>query len=357
MAKVLLVTEDYWPRRGGVANYYGGLVNALVGQVAVLTSVPGEEDIGVFRVNYFLNFFWPRWLPLLWFIPKYLKKSGAKAVWVGDILPVGTACWILNKFINLPYIVNLHSLDLQLTQVSPKKKRRRWLAQKILSGAETVIVNSVYTLSLVQKLNLPHLKTMIIYPVAAKFPEADKQIMESLKDKYALQGKKVVLTVSRLVSRKGIDDVIRAVSLIKDRVSGLHYIVIGAGPQRQELESLIKSEQVPATLVGAVTSEELSAWYELCDAFVLTPKPDPVDVEGYGIVYREAAQFGKPIIAEAVGDQALYAGTPDEISVALLKLLTNNELARQLGDQARQLSVNVSLATEAAKLQAVIDAL
>lgn len=361
MSKLLLVTQDYWPRPGGVANYYGGLVRALAGQVAVLTSAPGDGGEGVYRVNYHWPYIWPHWLPLLWLIPKYLKKAGAQAVWVGDVLPVGIALWILNKFKVIPYIVSLHGLDIQLAN---SVKRRANLLKKILTGAKCITTNSQFTNSLLKNLNFFNLKTEVIYPVAASLPLTSADAVDSIRAHYQLAGKKIILTVSRLVKRKGVADVVRAVTKLRDSIPTIVYAIIGDGPEKNNLAQLINELKAPAVLVGVVTADQLSAWYSLCDVFVLTPKPDPVDVEGYGIVYREAARFGKPVVAsrvggvpEAAGPHALYANSPVEISEALFKLLTDVKLSKSLGKKNYQLAENITIKTEAVKLQFVIDAL
>jgi len=109
----------------------------------------------------------------------------------------------------------------------------------------------------------------------------------------------------------------------------LVYVIVGAGDERAHLQNLSnkateesKSTQGGVLFTGSVSDEEKYGWLSACDCFILTPINSPNDFEGYGIVYKEAQMFSKPVIGsrvggvpEAVGSKGVLveAGNIDEI--------------------------------------------
>ena len=146
----------------------------------------------------------------------------------------------------------------------------------------------------------------------------DEVKVGKLREKYNLAGKKILLTVARLVESKGIDLVIKALPKVWQEIPELVYLVVGEGNFNNQL--LVISDQVnpeknKIIFTGAVPHNDLPNFYALADAFILTPhskvgtpaRPSgggfkPVqDTESFGIVYLEAMEFGLPIIAGDVG--------------------------------------------------------
>ncbi len=337
MSKVLLVTMDYLPNYGGAANYYSQIVKQLKPGVAVLTNVAGVDDknSNEFHVNFLWKSVKPHWLPLLWLIPRYLKKCQAKIIWVGDILPVGAAAYFLNKIFKIPYFISLHGLDIQLTKTSIKKRK---LTSKILKNAKFITVNSKFTASLLIEYGIAVNKIIVVYPSPTVLAAPRQEELDNLKTKYQLANKKIILTVSRLVKRKNISEVVTAVAQLIFSFPNLVYVIVGEGPERQTLEQKINKFKDNILLIGSVDKEELSAWYYLCDIFVLTPLADQVDVEGFGIVYLEALSLAKPVVAskvggveEAAGAAAKYVNNSRELVYTLKELLTNQKLGKELG--------------------------
>jgi glycosyltransferase involved in cell wall biosynthesis len=110
-------------------------------------------------------------------------------------------------------------------------------------------------------------------------------------------GQPVLLTVARLAGRdrhKGYDVVLEALPLIRARVPGTRYVLVGEGDDRTRIEARVRELGLErcVTLAGSVTDEELPDYYALCTAFAMPSKR-----EGFGIVYLEAMACGKPAIA------------------------------------------------------------
>jgi len=120
---------------------------------------------------------------------------------------------------------------------------------------------------------------------------------QGLVQRFGLDGRKVLLTVSRLAASeryKGHDRVIRALPDILLRRPMTSYVIVGSGNDLARLQALARSFGVAHAVhfVGEVPDHELPAYYRLADAFVM-----PSTGEGFGIVYLEAIASGVPVVA------------------------------------------------------------
>lgn len=125
-----------------------------------------------------------------------------------------------------------------------------------------------------------------------------------------------ILTVCNLDTanrRKNVDGVIRAMALVGERLD-LQYWIIGDGPERAALEALARRLNIEHRIrfLGRVDQQRLGEAYAACSLFVLVPRPQRNDVEGFGIVYLEAAALGTPSLAGRFGGAA--AAVADGIS-------------------------------------------
>src|SRR3989344_9281999 len=346
MVKSLLVTLDYPPQVGGVAVYYEHLAgefpdgSALVLTIAEVNGKKNQETPGVIRsaLLFKSKLFWPKWVPLLWQIWKITRQNKIKLIQIGQILPIGMAVFILNKFFKISYMVYCHGMDVMTAAQCPRKK---WLALKILKNAEFIVANSEFTKEKILEYGVRPQNVTIVYPCPNMKlrREVLPEEIEALKNKYGLLNKKIILTTGRLVERKGHDVVLGALHKLKESVLETHYVIIGEGPMEGIIKQMIKTLGLEdsVTLIGKVSDYDLAAWYEVCDVFVMISRQlKNEDAEGFGIVYLEANMFGKPVIAgksggvaEAVLDNEtgiLVEPTDQhEIISAIEKLLKNQE--------------------------------
>jgi glycosyltransferase involved in cell wall biosynthesis len=157
-------------------------------------------------------------------------------------------------------------------------------------------------------------------------------------------GKTVVLTVARLIRRKGIDDLIRAVPWVLDKCPDLLVRIIGEGNLESELRGLAKELGVAdhVEFLGYIPHEELPGYYATSDVFVL-----PSRNEGMSNTVLEAMAAGLPIITtDTGGTRELIAGNglvipqgqPDAIAGAILQYLSDPQLRQNHGNQSRALS-------------------
>jgi len=122
-----------------------------------------------------------------------------------------------------------------------------------------------------------------------------------------------ILSVGRLDPRKGHDELIRAVAAVLARGFACELRIVGSGPDRSRLESLIFELELAGSvlLLGSVSIDELNAEYLAADVFALLTRSVGAEFEGFGIAFLEAAAFGLPIVAGDSGG-AIEATSPGE---------------------------------------------
>jgi len=313
----LLLTLEYPPHKGGVARYLAGEVEASPEPVEVINAQEHFWDK------------WPHWLPLLWrvYFPSFLRRGqggGCDFLLISHVLPIGYVAWVWKKLFGLQYRVYVHGLDVVMARRSAWK---RWWASRILREASEIIANSHATSQLLLKYGIDPSLARVSYPRIPKVdPARYRAHAAELRKRYALGGRPVLLSVSRLVRRKGIDVVLRSLREVWKIAPELVYAVVGEGEARDELELSAQGGHVIFT--GEVSDDEKYAWLSACDCFILTPIDDPNDFEGYGIVYKEAQMFNKPVIGsrvggvpEAIGGNGTLVdpGSLEQITEAILK--------------------------------------
>jgi phosphatidylinositol alpha-1,6-mannosyltransferase len=320
--KVALITLDYPPERGGVARYLGNLVALSNGLVDVfvnhghLSEGPGHvEHVRLLARGPF------SWRPMIGFM-RGLKKSGYDQILVSHLLPVGTAAWIAKKIGGLPYSVIVHGLDLRLAQ---SNTRKTWLARQILRDATNVISNSRAIAAEINAFE-PSIYPKVITPGAEPFTlpaREDARRVIGLGEKEF-----VLLAVSRHVQRKGLDRLIESLGFMPKDVK---LTIIGDGPDRARIETIAWRFRDRVRLLTTATDLERNLWYAAADVFVLPVREEPADVEGFGIVFLEAALAGLPVIAGKSG------GTPEAIVDGVTGLLVDPHNPREIAEAVKAL--------------------
>jgi len=355
MDKSLLVTLDFPPQKGGIANYLGNLYSRLPSDKVVVMAPKqkGSEEydrhVGykIIRGHLLSFYIWPRWLPLYFKVKRLVKKEKIKMLHLSHVLPIGYIAYLLNrnKKLKLRYIVYCHGLDVLRAQETPKKKER---LIKILKNAAGIIANSEYTRSLIRNLGVPDDKILVVYPCPAVQPSKETIETYTTIAKYGLSGKRIILTVSRLVARKGIDKVIEVMPKIYEQFKDVMYVIVGDGPDIERLGKMSQERNLQniVRFVGEVPDSELPKFYSIAEIFAMPSRQIGSDVEGFGIVYLEANLYGLPVIGgrsggvpEAVIDQRtgllVNPENTEEIYSAIRDLLSNPDWAKTLGENGR----------------------
>ncbi len=355
MKKSLLITLYFPPVRGGISNSLWNICSHLpYDKIAVLTE-PAKNSLKtnfkVYRKKILKQskFIWPEWIFLLYDIKKIIKKEHIQLLQAGQILPIGTVALIAKFFYGIPYIVYVYGQDLVIRR---RSKIKMYLTGKILKYAQTVVTNSGYTKQEALKLGSSKGKTIIVYPSPQNNLDlnVDQHYFDYLVEHHNLTGKKVILSVGNIVQRKGYDKMIEALPSVIKKVPNVQYIIVGNGPFREELESLIKQHDVGnyVKIFDKVTDDELPYYYKCCHVFCMPSRSlknkygETIDVEGFGMVYLEANLFGKPVIGgnsggvpEAikhnVSGLVIDPTNVQELAQSLITFLTDDKLAAKMG--------------------------
>jgi phosphatidylinositol alpha-1,6-mannosyltransferase len=279
---------------------------------------------------------WPHWWPMVPFI-RGLRRQGYVSLLVSQALPCGTAAWIARLTGGLPYSVLIHGLDLRLAL---RSGRKRWLLGRILRGAKAVFVNSQLVAAEVRNFDHrihPIIITPGVEPIEFPDPAPARKALGIAGNAFQL------VCVTRLVPRKGIDRLLEAMQLVP---ADAHLCVIGDGHDRERLLKLAEPLGERVKFLHDLEDSERNAWYAASDAFVLPVRDEGTDVEGFGIVFLEAALAGLPAIAgcsggaiEAVMDQEtgllVNPASSQEIAAAIQALRADPGLRARLGQAGR----------------------
>jgi glycosyltransferase involved in cell wall biosynthesis len=197
---------------------------------------------------------------------------------------------LLQRFFGIPYWILVYGVD-AWNITDPMK-------QRALRSANRIISISDYTRErLVQEEGLNAIDIPLL-PVTFDVNNFQiKQKPEYLYRRHRIEPEQpIILTVARLSKDdqyKGYDNVLMAMSSIRDKIPNVHYILVGKGDDRFRVEELVRNLELEdcVTLTGFVPDEEIVDYYNFCDVFVMPSKG-----EGFGIVYLEALACGKPTV-------------------------------------------------------------
>lgn len=328
--KSVLLTLEYPPFKGGVANYYGHLVN----------NWPDREGLDV------INHQSGHWLFAYWRLRKALLANPDAYVLVGQILPLGTVAWLRYLIKPYRYGVFFHGMDFSFALAKPRKV---WLMEKILNKSKKIICANSHVAQLVKAWRPDFSdKIIIINPGvdSSSFNRLENDTL-LLKDKYQTKDKITLLSLGRLVKRKGVDMTIKALATLEDEIKNkICYLVAGSGEADFYLKDLAVLNKVNAIFTGSVSDLEKWSLLDLCDIFIMPARELTGDFEGFGIVYLEANLYGKPVIAGlsgGVSDAVINQKTgllvnPESVSeiANAIKILVNSEEERtRLGKSGR----------------------
>ena len=174
---------------------------------------------------------------------------------------------------------------------------------------------------------------------------------KDLRKSLGLEHKKVIVSVGRLVHRKGQDFLIKSMPLILAQVPNAHLVLIGQGPYLKHLQSLVAKFRLHenVSFIGRIQYQELPQYICAGDIFAMPSRSRlaGLEVEGLGIVYLEASACGLPVVAGASGgapDAVIESVTgyvvegtdTQQISKRIVELLLDEELRKKMGDAGRQ---------------------
>lgn len=345
--KVLVVTNDFPPRIGGI-NYYVDQIFRRFEPGTVEVVAPRAPDTEAFDRD------WPhpvhRWrrralLPGPAF-HRYLKGIAAAfqpdIVLFGAMVPFGLSGLALRQVTGVPIGGFTHGVEVSVSRVRVLRPVMR------LAGQRTALLTAVsgWTLDTLKR-DFGDTPTWGLLPAgidADQFrPDLDA---EELRDRYGLGDDPVISCVSRLVERKGQDALIRVLPSVRERVPGTRLLIVGSGRFEEPLRNMVAERNLGDAVVftGSVPYDELAAHFRVGDVFA-TPcrhRKFGLEVEALGAVFLQASAVARPAIGGDVGgvSDAIRHGetgllvdphSDDAIAAALIELLSDPDRARRMG--------------------------
>jgi phosphatidylinositol alpha-1,6-mannosyltransferase len=360
--KILLVTNDFGPRAGGIETFVIGLLERIKGhEVTVFTSQQGDTSVydqqwidkfGVRVIRDQSKILLPSWrvtraakkivaakninvvvfgaaAPLALMSPS-LRKSGVKKiialthgheVWWAKIFPFRLAIKRIGK--NVDHLTYLGEFTRQAIS-KPLTRKSTTEMVKIAPGIDT----------------------------AHFIPQPDA--MQKRKE-LGLQDKKIIISVGRLVHRKGQDNLIQAMPAVLKKIPNAHLLLVGEGPYKKHLEKLVMKSSLEqnVTFAGRIMYDRLPSYLSAADLFAMPSRSRffGLEVEGLGIVYLEASACGIPVVAgnsggapdavlEGVTGLCVDGTNIEQITAAIVEICSDAERASHMGAAGRNWIVN-----------------
>lgn len=350
----LLVTNDFPPKLGGIQNYLWELWRRLPPESFAVLTTPYRGDRAFdqeqdFAVNRFRRFFLSPTPDVTREVVHHRDAIGAKLTIFDPAIPVGA----LGPQVGSPYGVILHGAEVNVPARLPGVRSS---LRTTLDQASLVISASNWATASAERLVGRSLNAAYVPPGVDidRFRPLTLAERRAVRERHGLPiTAPLIVSVSRLVPRKGMDRLIDASAQLRTRFPGLQTVIVGGGRDEARLIRRIKSTRAPVTLLGRVQDKDLPGLIGCADVFsmVCRNRWAGLEQEGFGIVFVEAAAAGVPQVAgrsggaeEAVrdGETGIIVDKPEssaEVAAAIGALLDDPDRRVQMGVASRQMAV------------------
>ncbi len=354
---VLFVTNDFGPRAGGIETFVIGLIERRpFGQTIVYTSAQAgseaydrawKSDFGVTVIRDRAKILLPT-PRVARNLSQIIKKSNIQVAAFGAAAPLGLLSASMKRAGVRKTVALTHGHEVWWAKVFPFNLAMSYIGatvdyltylgqftQQAISRALSAI-DAQHMVKIAPGIDVDHF-----------FPRDATSLRKELK----LDNKRVIVSVGRLVHRKGQDHLIQALPQILRSVPDAHLLMVGQGPYREHLEKLVQHLGLKdhVSFIGRIQYDQLPEYICAGDVFAMPSRSRlfGLEVEGLGIVYLEASACGLPVIAGASG------GAPDavldgvtgfvvdgqdnhEIATAAITLLSDLDQAKKMGAAGRE---------------------
>lgn len=384
----IIVTSNFPPVRGGSCVVYDRIAKFSQGAVLVLAPKrdfkTGEELAGVdahdraaaYKI-FRLPVLRPYETPAMQRLPRPLRlivdllimlrvflvlawirvTQRVQVVCIGDLVYGGWLIWPSRTLLRCRTTVYIHGEE--LTSVAGGRFER--LKTRFLRLADGIVAVSRFAAQAAIDIGKVDAAKVEIIPNGVDLDLFQPRLRKpELAARY--RGGPILFTVARLIERKGVDAMIKALPLVIRQFPNVHYIVAGQGPEREALLALRDGLglQDHVTLVGAISDDSLVDHYALADLFVMPNRQlANGDNEGFGLVFLEANACGKAVIAGDAGGTAdavlagenglLVDGTNiGAIAEAVTRLLADDPLRARMAERGLEIAKNSNWTLRAA---------
>jgi len=356
-ATTLFITNDFGPRAGGIETFVHGLIERLPrGSVIVYTSAQPNsaqfdakwlQDYGVEVIRDRSKILLPT--------PRVIKACQGlirsrklTRVAFGAAAPLGVMSRALRRAGAQKIVALTHGHEVWWAKVPLFSFAIKYMSQDI----DAITYLGEFTRGEISKaLNRDDLNKLIQIAPGIDVEHFSPTDSSDLRAELGLTDKSVIISVGRLVHRKGQDKLIASLPAIKAAVPNVHLVLVGVGPHQNYLNKLAAKLQVAdcVTFIGRINYAELPKYICVGDIFAMPSRSRffGLEVEGLGIVYLEASSCGLPVVggksggapdAVLIGETGVVVdGTNTfEIAEACIELLKNPELCELMGAAGRE---------------------
>jgi phosphatidylinositol alpha-1,6-mannosyltransferase len=329
--RILLLAGSYPPETGGIARFMQAFVNGLMKrgvEVEVISQIEMRERGYLNRV----------WSCRNMVIDRASRKSFDRVV-ASSWSPFAVALPARVAGRSLPFDVFCHGMDL----LEPARSGQyRYLMRRTLRKAGRILANSKYTANLALEAGAPKQRITIVHPAvdSNRFVPRPKAAAPP-----------ILLSVGRIVERKGFDMVIRALPEVLRKFPDLKYVCVGEGPEIARLRLLADSKGVSTSVnwVSGLNDDQLLSHYQSADVFAMPSRlvTRGGSVEGFGIVFLEASACEVPVIGgnsggipdaiiEGATGYIVDPGNVEQLASRIIELLSDPGLRQRMGRAGRQ---------------------
>lgn len=357
--KLLFFATDYRPLLGGIATYTEELALNLSKTDEVVMLVPWGKKAHLwdiknpFKTIRVINIWALREFIFSIYLVYYIVSRRFKKVLCQVWFPCGLIAYFLSFLIRFDYYSVAFGSDyLDDTTTLKRRIKYRFFPLKIrtFNASKRVFAISNYSARKLVEMGVNKENIEIVTPgVDVKKFRAGNPSKQFIT-KYNLKNKRIILTVARLDIHKGHDLVIKVFPRVLEKFPDVYYYIIGDGPERTYLENLVLERNLKERVifVGYVSEEEMIEFYQTCEIFVMPSREIRADlVEGFGITLVEAAACEKVVIgghsggvssavSDGISGVLIDPQSEEELLLALDKFLSNREINKQFGIQARK---------------------
>ena len=355
-ATTLFITNDFGPRAGGIETFVHGLIERLPkGSVIVYTSAQPnaaqfdakwlqEYGVEVIRDRSKILLPTPRVINIC---QRIIKERKLTRVAFGAAAPLGIMARAMRRAGAQRIVALTHGHEVWWAKVPPFSFAIYYMSKEI----DALTYLGSYTKDEISKaLNKKDKNKLVQIAPGIDVDHFIPTDSSKLRAELGLTDKSVIISVGRLVHRKGQDMLISSLPQIRAAIPNAHLVLVGVGPHQSYLEKLAAKLEVTdcITFIGRIDYAELPKYICVGDIFAMPSRSRffGLEVEGLGIVYLEASACGLPVVggksggapdAVLVGETGVVVDGTNilEIAEACIELLNNPELCALMGANGR----------------------